>query len=154
MLLRSIRPDDFEAERRLLSRLSMQSAQLRFNKPAHEVTDAEIIAFTHIDCDREAAYVIVDDSSVGPEIHGIGRISLTPGAEHAEFGILIEDAYQCKGLGNLLMQALEQAARSRGCRRLVGYVLQGNAGMTALMTRRGYHPEPCDNAMISYTLTL
>lgn len=159
MRLRHIRPDDFAAEKRLLGRLSEKSARMRFHKGAQEVTDEEIIDFTQIDQDRESARVIVDNSRVGPEMHGVGRIFVTPdaGAEKtAEFGILIEDAYQRAGLGSVLMQALEDEARVRGCTRIRGYVLKGNDAMAAFMSSRGYSASDCpqDANTLIYELTL
>ena len=113
MRVRSVRPDDFAAEKRLLGRLSARTAYMRFHKNGTDVTDDEIIDFTQIDHDREAARVVVDNSNVGPEMHGVGRIFIAPGSKTAEFGILIEDDYQRAGLGSILMQQLEDEARRR-----------------------------------------
>lgn len=156
MQLRCIRPDDFAAEKRLLGRLSDKSARMRFHKSAHEVTDDEIVDFTQIDQDREAAFVIVDNSRVSPEIHGAGRIFAAPGSQSAEFGILIEDAFQRAGLGSVLMQALEDEARRRGCRRILGYVLKGNDAMAGFMSSRGYRAADCpgDANSLIYELVL
>lgn len=156
MRIRSIRADDFEPLKRMYSRLSQKTAYMRFHKDARELTDVEIIDFTQIDHDREAARIIVDNSSVGPEIHGVGRIFMHPDSDTAEFGILIEDQYQRAGFGALLMQRLENEARRRGMKTIEGFVLKGNDAMAGLMSRRGYRAKDCpeDANMLVYSLSL
>ena len=156
MRIRSIRADDFEPLKRMYSRLSQKTAYMRFHKDAKELTDVEIIDFTQIDHDREAVRIIVDNSSVGPEIHGVGRIFMHPDSDTAEFGILIEDQYQRAGFGALLMQRLENEARRRGMKTIEGYVLKGNDAMAGLMSRRGYRAIDCpdDANMLVYSLAL
>ena len=156
MRIRSVRADDFAPMKRLFSRLSQRTAYMRFHKDAAEITDAEILDFTQIDHDREAARVIVDNSLVGPEMHGIGSIYLAPDSKAAEFGILIEDRYQRSGFASLLMQRLEDEARRRKARTISGYVLKGNDPMAALMSKRGYSAVDCpeDANMLIYTLEL
>ncbi len=158
MRIRSIRPEDFAAEKRMLARLSQQSAYYRFQKEAADVTDNEIIGFTDIDRDREAAFVVTDEQDAGmpPEIHAVGRITKAPASETAEFGILVETSFQRAGLGSILMQRLEDEARTRGARTLSGWVLKGNDGMAALMSRRGYRAVECpqDSTMLIYSLEL
>ncbi len=158
MRLRSMRPEDFAAEKRFLTRLSQQSAYLRFHKDAGEITDNEIIAFTDFDRDREAAFVIVDGGASirQPEIHAAGRLTKSPDSETAEFGIVVEDKFQRAGFGSILMRHLETQARAMGARRLSGWVLKGNDAMAGLMSRRGYRATDCpqDAAMLIYTLEL
>ena len=158
MRVRAIRPEDFAAEKRLLSRLSQQSAYLRFHKNAADVTDNEIIAFTDFDRDREAAFVITDAgaSIERPDIHAVARLTLAPNSERAEFGILVEDKFQRAGFGSMLMRTLEAEARSRGAKLLSGWVIKGNDAMAGLMSRRGYRASDCpqDPTMLIYSLEL
>ncbi len=156
MRIRSIRPEDFAAEKRLLQRLSQKSAYLRFHKDAADVTDNEIIAFTDFDREREAAFVITDAgaSIERPEIHAVGRITKAPDSDTAEFGIVVEDKFQRAGFGSILMQKLENEARARGAKKLSGWVLKGNDAMASLMSRRGYRAADCpqDATMLIYSL--
>lgn len=158
MRVRAIRPEDFAAEKRLLSRISKQSAYLRFHKNASEVTDNEIIGFTDFDRLREAAFVITDAgaSIERPEIRAVGRITKSPDSEQAEFGILVEDKFQRAGFASILMQKLEAEARARGARLLSGWVVKGNDAMAGLMSRRGYRASDCpqDPTMLIYSFDL
>lgn len=156
MKLRSVRSDDFLGIKRLLSRISEQSAYQRFHRKASEITDEQIIDFTQIDRDREVAILIVDDSLVGPEIHAVARFAYIPETGFAEFGLLVEDTYQAKGFGTRLMDELEKAARLRGLSLMTGYVLKGNTAMEKLLLSRGYVSSPCpqDENMLTFSLAL
>lgn len=159
MRIRSIRADDVAPLKRLLSRLSQRTAYMRLHKKADEVTHTELIDFTHINHDREAARVVTDTSREAPEMHAVGRIFLhhaPDGCLVAEFGILVEDSFQHAGLGSVLMQRLEDESRRRGAARIEGYVLKGNDAMAALMSKRGYRASDCpqDANMLIYSLPL
>ena len=98
--------------------------------------------FTQIDYDREMAFVaIARDAAADPSSTrsaAISRYTCNPDGQSAEFGVVVEDAWQGRGLGQALMEALEDGSRSRGIEELVGYVLQENDGMDHMMRARGY----------------
>jgi acetyltransferase len=140
VILRAIRPEDAEAERRFISRLSARTSYLRFHAPVRELTVERLVRYTQIDYDREMAFVAIDASGEHEEIRGISRYTRNPDGTSAEFGVIVEDAWQGRGLGHLLMQALEDTARARGLAQLIGLVLRENDEMGLLMQRRGYGP--------------
>jgi acetyltransferase len=138
VLLRPIRPEDAQAERRFVSRLSPQTMYMRFHAPLRELTTERLVRFTQIDYDREIAFVAIDASGEQEEIRGVARYTRMPDGFSCEFGIVIEDGWQGRGLGHALMTALEETARSRGLTEIIGYVLRDNEGMARLMRGRGY----------------
>jgi acetyltransferase len=141
VLLRPIRPEDAAAEKRFVARLSSKTIYMRFHAPMRELTLERLVRYTQIDYDREMAFVAVDardGDGDGAEIRGVARYTRNPDGASAEFGIVVEDAWQGRGLGNALMTALEACARERGVSELVGYVLAENDDMVQLMTDRGY----------------
>jgi acetyltransferase len=140
VILRAIRPEDAEAEKRLISRLSARTSYLRFHAPVRELTVERLVRYTQIDYDREMAFVAIDVSGEHEEIRGISRYTRNPDGTSAEFGVIVEDAWQGRGLGHVLMQALEDTARARGLVQLIGLVLRDNDEMGLLMQRRGYGP--------------
>ncbi|MCX8006012.1 MAG: GNAT family N-acetyltransferase, partial [Burkholderiaceae bacterium] len=144
VLLRPIRPEDAEAEKRFIARLSQKTMYLRFHAPMRELTIERLVRYTQIDYDREMAFVAIDaqgaTEAAGEEIRGIARYTRNADGASAEFGIVVEDAWQGRGLGSALMNALEACARERGVVELIGYVLAENADMARLMAARGYEP--------------
>jgi acetyltransferase len=141
VLLRPIRPEDAQAEKRLVSRLSQRTMYMRFHAPLRELTAERLVRFTTIDYDREMAFVAIDSSADEPEIRGIARYTRNPDGKTCEFGVVVEDAWQGRGLGHALMQALESCARERGLEEIIGYVLKENEEMARLMLGRTYHAE-------------
>jgi acetyltransferase len=141
VLLRPIRPEDAQAEKRLVSRLSQRSMYLRFHAPLRELTVERLVRFTTIDYDREMAFVAIDSSAEQEEIRGVARYTRNPDGTTCEFGVVIEDEWQGRGLGHALMDALESCARERGLTEIIGYVLKENEEMAKLMLGRTYHAE-------------
>jgi acetyltransferase len=86
------------------------------------------------------AFVAIDASGEHEEIRGIARYIRNPDGVTAEFGVIVEDGWQGRGLGHVMMQALEDTARARGLTELIGLVLRENEEMGLLMRRRGYDP--------------
>ena len=56
----------------------------------------------------------------------------------AEVAFLIEDAHQGRGIGQLLLEHLAEAARERGITRFVAEVLPQNRRMAAVFADAGY----------------
>jgi acetyltransferase len=149
VLLRPIRPEDAEAERRFIARLSPETMYRRFHAPMRELTMERLVRYTQIDYDREMAFVAIDATANGSggegEIRGIARYTRNPDGVSCEFGIVVEDGWQGRGLGHALMGALEECARERGLTEIIGYVLKDNEEMADLMRSRMYHPRRDDD---------
>ncbi|MCU0764987.1 MAG: bifunctional acetate--CoA ligase family protein/GNAT family N-acetyltransferase, partial [Burkholderiaceae bacterium] len=156
VLLRPIRPEDAQAEKRFVSRLSPETMYLRFHAPLRELTTERLVRFTQIDYDREIAFVAIDGSGAQEEIRGVARYTRMPDGFSCEFGIVIEDGWQGRGLGHALMTALEETARSRGLTEIIGYVLRDNESMGRLMRGRGYiaRSAPDDEGVRRFTKRL
>src|SRR4029434_10415105 len=58
--------------------------------------------------------------------------------DHAEVAFLIEDAHQGRGIAQLLLEHLAQAARERGINRFVAEVLPENRRMARVFADAGY----------------
>ena len=139
--IRSLRPDDFEPLKDFLSRISEKSAFLRLQKRASEVTDEEFIRYTQLDYDRERANVVVDTKGSTTKIHAVGRFVLDPGTNTAEFGLLVEDACQHRGLGTRLMKSLISEAEALQADSLYGVVLTENEPMQNLLKKLRFSSE-------------
>lgn len=152
VLLRPIRPEDAQAEKRFVARLSPRTMYMRFHAPLRELTLERLIRFTTIDYDREMAFVAIDSSGEQEEIRGVTRYTRNPDGRTCEFGLVVEDEWQGFGLGHALMQALESCARERGLTEIIGYVLRENEEMGRLMLGRTYHAErdPDDAGVVRF----
>jgi acyl-CoA synthetase (NDP forming)/RimJ/RimL family protein N-acetyltransferase len=131
--LRPITPADAELLVEFYGRVSEQSKYYRFFAPYPQLSDRDVQRFTQVDYqDRQALIVTVGDAMIG-----VGRYERT-GRRSAEVAFLIEDAHQGRGLGQLLLEHLAQAAREHGITRFVAEVLPDNRKMITVFTEAGY----------------
>jgi acetyltransferase len=155
VLLRPVRPEDAEAQRRFVARLSDLTLYRRFHAPVRELTIERLVRFTQVDYDREMAMVAIDEAG-GGEIRGLAQYNRVDAGGGAEFGIAVEDTWQGRGLGYQMMGALEDCARERDVGELFGYVLADNDSMRAMMVARGYapHREQGEAGIVRYVLSV
>ena len=156
LILRPVRPEDAEAQKRFVSRLSDLTLYRRFHAPVRELTLDRLVRFTQIDYDREMAFVAIDASQGEDEIRGLAQYNRDADGVRAEFGIAVEDSWQGRGLGYTLMAALEACARERKVAQIFGYVLAENDSMRGMMVARGYVPvrEEDEPGIIRFELPL
>jgi acetyltransferase len=139
LVLRPIRPQDAPQHRRFLSLISPEDLRARFFDAVRQLPEAELAHFTHIDYDREMAFVAVGrDADGGEEILGVARACADPNNVTAEFAVLVRSDLKGRGLGRLLMDKLIRYCRSRGVRELWGSILTANVPMTRLAHSLGF----------------
>jgi RimJ/RimL family protein N-acetyltransferase len=109
VLIRPATPADGERLQRMFYRLSPTTIYRWCFLPALDHTRwAQTLAnVAHIDDQNQGVMV----ASYAGEIIGIIRYDRNPSSQEAEFGIVIEDAWQGRGLGKLLSGKLIAAAR-------------------------------------------
>ena len=136
--IRPIRPEDAELVQAFVRNLSEQSRFFRFVNSVQELSQAMLVRFTQIDYSREMALMAVTEVE-GKEVElGVARFAINPDGESCEFALVIADSMHGKGLGQKLMTALMDAARSKGLKVIEGEVLKNNADMLHLMDRLGF----------------
>ena len=118
--LRPIAPADADLMVSFYARVSEQSKYYRFFAPYPQLSDRDVARFTQVDYHDRLALIV----TVGDEMIGVGRYERT-GRRTAEVAFLIEDAHQGRGLGQLLLEHLAQAARENGIAR---FRRRGTAG--------------------------
>ncbi|NIK59681.1 GNAT family N-acetyltransferase [Kribbella shirazensis] len=131
--LRPITPADDDLLVAFYARVSEQSKYYRFFAPYPQLSDRDVARFTQVDYRQRLALIV----TVGDEMIGVGRYEGT-GRSTAEVAFLIEDAHQGRGLGQLLLEHLAQAARENGIHRFVAEVLPDNRKMITVFTEAGY----------------
>jgi RimJ/RimL family protein N-acetyltransferase len=131
---RPITPDDAAALTRLYERLSPESAYQRFFAVMRRLPPDLARILADVDHDRRAAIV-----ATGPDgaLIGVARYGALPAADEGEIALVVEDAWQHRGLGTILLSALLDHAASHGITRFVAYVLADNHRMLRLIGRLG-----------------
>ena len=123
LAVRPIRSDDVERLLRLFGRLSPETIYRRFFTMLPTPPPAALRRMARVDHhDREALVALEED-----EIVAVARWDrLAPDAAEAEVAVVVEDAWQHRGLGHVLMRLLTEAAVEQGITGLVVTVLSEN----------------------------
>jgi acetyltransferase len=121
--IRPIRPDDKHELAEGLERLSDESVQRRFLAPKARFTQAELRYLTEVDGHDHVALVA----------ERLDRVADDP--ETAEMAIVVADAFQGRGLGSLLADALAEAALEHGVRRFSATILSDNHAVQRVLSR-------------------
>ncbi|MDD2933351.1 MAG: bifunctional acetate--CoA ligase family protein/GNAT family N-acetyltransferase [Methylotenera sp.] len=141
VVIRPIRPEDAVLTQEFVHNLSEASRYARFMNSVQELSESMLVRFTQIDYSREMALLAVTDVQDNEVELGVARFAINPDAESCEFALVVADSMHGKGLGNKLMIALMDAARSKGLKSMEGEVLKDNASMLKLMARLGFSIE-------------
>jgi acetyltransferase len=155
--LRPIQSEDADRLQTFMKNLSAESRYFRFISVLSELPPRMLVRYTQIDYDRELALVAVVGGPAGhsdvaggsaadaaggsdntERIVGVVRYLLNVDRESCEFAVAIADDWQGKRLGSTMMRAIIEAARTKGLRRIEGYVLSTNARMLGLMIHLGF----------------
>jgi acetyltransferase len=139
--IRPIRPEDAEIEQTFVHDLSEESRYFRFMRSVQELSPDMLSRFTQIDYSREMALIAITLEH-GKEVElGVTRFAINPDGESCEFALVVADRMRGKALGQKLMHALMDAARSKGLKIMEGEVLGNNSNMLKLMSRLGFSVE-------------
>ncbi|MGK5520612.1 bifunctional acetate--CoA ligase family protein/GNAT family N-acetyltransferase [Micromonospora sp. URMC 107] len=133
--LRPIRPSDGPGIVAMHSRFSERTRYLRYFSPYPRIPERDLHRFVNVDHrDREAFVVLVGDRIVA-----VGRYErLGPEAPEAEVAFVVEDAYQGRGIGSVLLEHLADAARRNDIANFVAEVLPANGAMLRVFSDFGY----------------
>jgi acetyltransferase len=150
--IRPISPDDIQREQEFIRHLSAETRYRRFMDTLHELSQEQLQRFTHIDYDREMAYVALLEEENGEEKEiGVCRYAATSAdadtaRDACEFAIVIADEWQRQGIGKELMRHLIAAAKRHGFKTMKGEFLSENSQMLKFVARLGFvlSPHPQD----------
>jgi acetyltransferase len=138
VVIRPIRPEDADLEQAFVRGLSDDSRYNRFMGQFRELAPRKLQYLTTIDYDQHMALIAtVQHESHEVEI-GVARYVVTPGSDNCEFAIAVDDAWQGTGVAGILMLELIEAARNKGLKAMVGFVLASNHKMLKFCRQLGF----------------
>jgi RimJ/RimL family protein N-acetyltransferase len=143
VILRPIRPDDAMRLQSLHSRLSPETIYLRFLGMHLTLSNAEAEQLADVDYQTRMAFVATRGQKGEEVVIGVARYALLgperPG--EAEAAIVIEDRYQDRGLGSILIDRLLAYARAHGVGVFVAEINAENERILHFVRRSGLPAE-------------
>ncbi|MGE3315182.1 MAG: GNAT family N-acetyltransferase, partial [Planctomycetaceae bacterium] len=142
----AIRPIRLEDESLMVAfheSLSFETVHQRYwhamalsERTSHE----RLVRVCDTDFDREVAIVAdrLNPETSQHQILGVGRLSRDPGADVAEFAVIVSDAWQGKGIGTVLLRQLIEIGRRERIRRIFGNILSENVRMLDVCRELGF----------------
>lgn len=133
LLVRPIRPDDEPRLTALYDRLSRYTAYQRFFTVAKRLPPDWVHFLANVDYRRRLALVAEQPPALS--VLAVARYESIDEPHTAEIAFVVEDAWQNRGLGTILLGDLLAAADARGIHRFRAYVLADNSRMLDLLRR-------------------
>ena len=133
--LRPIRPDDASRLTELYDRLSQDTRYQRFFTVMRRLPTDWAHFLANVDYDRRFALVLEDLAAPTTTLIGVARYEPTD-AGVPEIALVVEDRWQRRGLGTLLLAELFRAAADNGITQLRAWVLADNRRMLHLLATR------------------
>lgn len=139
VIIRAIVPEDAPLLQDLFRRLSPESVFLRFLTRLKELTQTQAERLANVDYQTHMALVAM----LGPDIIGVARYapSTEPEPGMAEAAVVVEDQYQSRGLGTLLLGRLSDYARQHGIVAFLASIHQSNERILSFIRKSGLRTE-------------
>jgi GNAT superfamily N-acetyltransferase len=115
--------------------LSQHTAYQRFFSAMRRLPTDWAHLLANVDYERRLALLAELGPQEAPELIGVARYEPTDRPDTAEIAFVIQDGWQNRGLGRILLQELLAAAEARGVRFFRAYVLASNRRMLDLLAR-------------------
>lgn len=132
--IRPILPEDEPRLVALYGRLSQHTAYQRFFTVMKRLPPDWAHHLANVDYRRRLALVAERDLDWRPELIGVARYEPCEEEDTAEIAIVVQDYWQGKGLGTILLKAILRAGEANGIRRFRAHVLADNRRMLALLS--------------------
>jgi GNAT superfamily N-acetyltransferase len=140
--LRAVVPTDAEGLRRLFHRLSPESVYFRFLEARKDLPLEQAQRFATVDHVHSMAILAVaatEDEPDAEPIVGVARYGPASAEESqlVEAAVVVQDDYQGRGLGTLLLLRLVSYARDQGIHGLQATIHQSNAKILGFIRKSG-----------------
>lgn len=153
--LRPIDPADEPRLSALYDRLSRRTVYQRFFTVMQRLPPDWAHFLANVDYQRRFAVVAEDAAAEAGTLIGVARYEPVVGEEGVvELAVVVQDSWQGKGLGSLLVRELLRAAALNGVERYRAFVLGDNRRMLHVLTRQAdVRARRVDQGVIELTLT-
>ena len=151
ILFRAIHPEDAEACVSFIHSINSQTKFLRFGHPKEAPSIESLRNFCKVDYASAfvmAAEVVHD----GKEMLAIARYYKLPDKNSAELFILVDETYQGKGLGLVILENLFRVAHSQGISAFETDIPLEHEPIHSLITRFGFHVTKVSEKNISHVV--
>lgn len=137
-VIRAIQADDAPRLQALHARLSPESVYLRFLEQLKVLPAHEAQRLASVDYQTRMALVAVREDDL-EQIIGVARYAVADSArpDAAEAAIVVEDAFQGRGLGTILVDRLVKYAQAHGIRAFLASVHHSNSEILRFIQRSG-----------------
>ena len=137
--VRPIRADDDPLMLEMFHALSRDTIYYRFFTYLKEMPPERLRRLTHVDYDREFALVAIFNDGAQNHIIGVSRYSRKDiEQKEAELAVVVQDTYQNRGVGTLLLRQLSVIAHDYGIDTFIGYVLTDNDKLFKMIDNAGF----------------
>jgi acetyl coenzyme A synthetase (ADP forming)-like protein len=136
--LRPARPQDADLVQALFGRASRQSLWLRFFTPRASVDRHLVELMVDSDGVERMTYLVTQGEGGEETALAVAGYVRLPSWDTAEVAFFVDDTYQGKGLGTLLLERLAAHARTHGIVRLIADVLADNHQMLEVFRKSGF----------------
>lgn len=139
ILFRPVKPTDDAALSEMLYSLSAESVKKRYFTHTKTFPHKDVQKLTNVDYEQNLAIVAVVPGTEGTEeIIGIAQYFLDPKTQVAEVAFIVQDEWQDKGMGGVLLDYITRIATDRGVKKFYATVLPINKSMLTLFYNTGY----------------
>jgi acetyltransferase len=138
VFLRPIKPTDEGLMVDLFNSFSKETVYFRFFSTLKYMPKEQLEKLTHIDYEKQMAIVALVDENGRQRMVAVGRYTLeAENPDEAEFAIVVQDAYQRRGIGTEVLRHLAHVAKLQGVRVITGYIMNENLRMFGALRKSG-----------------
>ncbi|HTO95478.1 MAG TPA: GNAT family N-acetyltransferase [Myxococcales bacterium] len=136
VVLRPIRQEDGPLLQAGLLELSERTRYFRFHSPRKELSPEELSFLTEVD--GESHFALAALKLPAQKLVAVGRWVRSKSEQgQAEIALVVTDALQGRGLGQLLLSRLREAALERNVTRFTGSIIDENRAIRGLLRKLG-----------------